>query len=77
MKKEKVIAVRLTQEQWEILEWARVNLLGDENKTMSRFVLGLLKPDMDVQSRLRAQALRREETAAKRKAPREAKKVAQ
>ena len=32
MKKEKVVAVRLTKEQWEALEWARLNWFPDEEK---------------------------------------------
>ena len=79
MKKEKVVAVRLTKEQWEALEWARLNWFPDEEKgkTMSRFVAHLLRDDINTASINRDVKLKREEAAAKRKATREAKKAAQ
>ena len=78
MKKEKVVAIRLTQSQWEALEWARVNTYADETdaKTMSRFIALLLRRDISLASVARAESLMREEAAAKRKATRKAKKAA-
>ena len=70
MKKEKVIAIRVTQEQYDILEWARLNWFPDEakGKTMSRFVAHLLRDDINTASINRDVKLKREEAAAKRKA---------
>ena len=78
MKKEKVVAVRLTKEQWEALEWGRVNIYKHDPKakTMSQFLAELLKPRVDNFSQSRHDILKREEAAAKRKATREAKKAA-
>jgi hypothetical protein len=78
MKKEKVVAVRLTRSQWEALEWARVNSFTHEPKTMtmSVFIGLLLRDDISNAAINRAELLKREETAAKRKATREAKKAA-
>lgn len=78
MKKEKVVSVRLTQEQWEALEWARVNSFTNEPKakTMSQFLGYLLRDDISHAAINRATLLKREEAAAKRKATREAKKAA-
>ena len=70
MKKEKVIAIRVTQEQYDILEGARLNWFPDEakGKTMSRFVAHLLRDDINTASINRDVKLKREEAAAKRKA---------
>ena len=70
MKKEKVVAIRLTQSQWEALEWARVNTYAHEAdaKTMSRFIGLLLKRDISLASVARAEVLKKAEAAAKRKA---------
>ena len=78
MKKEKVVAVRLTQSQLEALEWCRSMMHVDEpyTKTMSQFVAHLLKHHIDIASEQRAAYFKREEAAAKRKATREAKKAA-
>lgn len=79
MKKEKVVAVRLTGEQLEALEWSRVNIHAGEpyTKTMSQFVAHLLKFHIDGASKHRDAKLKRDEAAAKRKATREAKKAQQ
>ena len=74
MKKEKVVAVRLTQSQWEALEWARANAATPIK--MSQFVAVLLKPYISAATQDRADLLKKQEAAAKRKATREAKKVA-
>lgn len=70
MKKEKVVAIRLTQSQWEALEWARLNSFTHEakTKTMSAFIGLLLRDDIDNASLNRATLLKKEEAAAKRKA---------
>lgn len=77
MKKEKVVSVRLTKEQYEVLEWARVNIFNDDNaKTMSQFIAHVLKADIDVFSRDRHNAFKKQEATAKRRATLEAKKAA-
>lgn len=77
MRKEKVVSVRLTKEQYEVLEWARVNIFNDDNaKTMSRFIAHVLKADIDVFSRDRHNAFKKQEATAKRRATLEAKKAA-
>ena len=78
MKKEKVVAVRLTQSQWETLEWVRVNGFTHEPKTMtmSAFIGLLLRDDISNAAINRAELLKAQEAAAKRKATREAKKAA-
>lgn len=70
MKKEKVVAVRLTTEQYEALEWSRVNIHADEpyTKNMSQFLGQLLKFHIDGASQHRDAKLKREEAAAKRRA---------
>jgi hypothetical protein len=78
-KKSKVVAIRLTESQWEALEWARVNSFTHEAKpkTMSVFIGLLLRDDISQASINRAELLKRQEAAAKRKATREAKKAVQ
>ena len=70
MKKEKVVAIRLTTSQYEALEWARVNSFTHEEKpkTMSNFVGQLLRSHIDQASINRAEVLKKQEAAAKRKA---------
>jgi hypothetical protein len=70
MKKEKVVAVRLTTSQWEALEWARLNSFTNEEKpkTMSAFIEVLLRDSISNASINRATILKKEEAAAKRKA---------
>jgi hypothetical protein len=70
MKKEKVVAIRLTTSQYEALEWARVNTYADEtdSKTMSRFVGMLLKRDISLATFARDEMFKKQEAAAKRKA---------
>jgi hypothetical protein len=76
-KKSKVVAIRLTESQFEALEWARLNSFTHETKTktMSEFIGCLLRDDIDQSSINRAETFKREEASAKRKATREAKKA--
>ena len=69
-KKSKVVAIRLTESQWEALEWARVNSFTHEPKpaTMSVFIGRLLREDISQASINRAEVLKKQEAAAKRKA---------
>lgn len=77
MKKEKVISVRLTAEDYETLEWARACYWNPHTaKTMSRFIGHLLQREINEAEQNRAAEAKREAAAAKRKATLEAKKAA-
>ena len=77
-KKEKVVAIRLTQTEYDLLEWGRVNSFTHEPKakTMSQFVAYLLATDINQIGINRAVQVKKAEAAAKRKATKEAKKAA-
>ena len=77
MKKEKVISIRVTVEDYDTLEWARLCHWNPQTaKTMSRFVGHLLQTEIKEAEQNRAAENKREAAAAKRRANREAKKAA-
>jgi len=77
-KKEKVVAIRLTQSEYETLNWARLNLglNPDKPKTMSEFVNSTLQEPMRQIELTRMALAKKEAAAAKRRATLEAKKAA-